>query len=174
MTSFDERNVPQRNKNDVGEFTILPATGPSDPRASDAGRALMKLFLERTQGKRLLNRSDFSPVDLKPFLTNIIILDVVYGEDGLVSDGIVRLMGSKLSAFYGENTGTSVLAHPSSSGSRFVAGARAAIEHQTTAIGTATQALPNRPLYRVVTCMTPVADAEGNVVQMLGLIELFT
>lgn len=163
-----------RHEDDLGEFSILPATGISDPRASDAGRALMNFFYERNEGKRLLMRSDFSPVDLKPFLTNIIILDVIYGEDGLVSDGIVRLMGSKLSAFYGENTGTSVLAHPSNSGSRFITGARSAIEHQTTVIGTATQALPNRPLHRVITCMTPVADAEGNVVQMLGLVELFT
>ena len=174
MTSFDANDIPVRHKNDVGEFTLLPATGLNDARASDAGRSLMELFHERSGGKRLLRRNDFSPLDLKPFLTNIIILDVVYGEDGLVCDGIVRLMGSAVATFYGENTGTSVLAHPSSSGARFIAGARAAIECQKSVIGTATQALPNRPLYRVVTCMTPVANADGTVVQMLGLIELFS
>jgi len=163
-----------RHKDDVGEFTLLPATGLDDPRASDAGRELMKFFHEKNEGRRLLMRSDFSPMDLKSFLTNIIIMDVVYGEDGLVCDGIIRLMGSALATFYGEYTGKSVLLHPSSSGARFIAGARTAIESQATVIGTATQAVPDRPLYRVVTCMTPVADTDGTVVQMLGLVELFS
>jgi len=174
MTDCEVNKSLVSDTKDDSEYTLLPATGLYDPRASDAGRALLQLFHDRTGGERLLKRSDFSPVDLKPFLVNIVIMDVVYGDDGLICDGIVRLMGSGLSAFYGEYTGRSILLHPSSSGERFIVGARMAVENQCSIIGTAMQAVPNRPLYQIATCMTPVVDEDGKVVQMLGHVQLFT
>jgi len=84
MTSFDTDDSGLRQIDDEGDFTLLPAVGLCDPRASDAGRDLMKFFHGLHEGTRLLTRGDFSPVDLKPFLTNIVIFDLVFGDDGLV------------------------------------------------------------------------------------------
>ena len=174
MSSFDKQNTLVRRPEDIGEFILLPAAGLDDPRASDAGRALMHFFHERTGGTRLLKRSDFSPMDIKSYLVNIIIADLIYGEDGVVCDATVRLMGSGLSAFYGEHTGGKVLDHPSGAGVRLVMGAQEAIKAQSTVIGTSSQATQDRPLYKVATCMIPIVDDSGTVIQMLGHIYPYT
>jgi len=173
MSSFDDNINPVRPKGVGGEFNVAAATSIDDPNASDAGRALMRFFHGRTGGTRLPKRSDFSPADIKAYLTNIIIMDVVYGEDGLVSDGIIRLMGGNVATYYGEFTGRPVSEHPSDSCERFVRGARAAVACQGPVVGHANQSVPDKARYSVKTCWVPIVDDAGKITQMLGHIQLF-
>lgn len=61
---------------------------------------------------RLLSRADVKPQELKPHLLNIVILDLVFGQDGALADIIPRLIGSNVEHFYGDMTGRSVTEHP--------------------------------------------------------------
>jgi len=173
MTSFDQDDIPVRPTGVGGEFVVAPATSVDDPKASEAARALMRFFRECTGGTRLLRRTDFSPVDIKAYLTNILILDVIYGDDGLVSDGVIRLMGSNVATYYGEFTGRLVNEHPSDSGARFVLSARTAVDCRGPVVGHAAQSVPDKSRYSVKTCWVPIADDSGEIGQMLGHIQLF-
>jgi hypothetical protein len=173
MISFDNTDNFVRGRELGGEFLIKPATGVDDARASFGGQALLRLVEDRTGGTRFLKRSDFSPADLKPFLPNIMIMQVVFGDDGLVCDGIIRLMGGALTIFYGQFTGKSVLDHPSDSGRRFVMAANAAIEARTAAIGNAVQTTPDKPTFKIATCIVPIVNDAGVVIQTIGHIQLF-
>lgn len=174
MTSFDFEKIPVRPVGAGGVAYIELADSADDPRASEAARALMQLFEVRTGGTRLLKRTDFTPMDIKKYLPNIIILDLVFGENGKVRDGTVRLMGSALAGFYGEYTGRSVLEHPSKSGDRFIRSAQLAVDANGTVIGGAEQAAPDQPYYKVETLVMPVVDEADAIVQMLCHVQLFT
>jgi len=173
MTSFDQLKSPVRPKGKGGAFLIAAATGIDDPLASEAGRALMKLFYDRTGEGRLATRRDFSPADLKPYLTNITIMDVLYNDAGLVCDGIVRVMGSDLEAYYGHLTGRHISEHPTDTGERFVASAQAAVDAKGPSVGHSTQSVPDRERFSVKTCWIPIADNKGEITQILGHIQLF-
>ena len=173
MTSFDHNDNPIRPKGVGGEFTVNPATGLDDPKASEDARALMHIFHERTGGGRFLTRSDFSPSDIKAYLSDILIMDVIYGDDGLVNDGIIRLMGTNVAIYYGEFTGRPVSEHLSDSRGRFVLGARAAIACNGTVIGQSAQSVAEEGNYSVKTCWVPIADDSGKMIQMLGHVQLF-
>ena len=154
-----------------GDVIVKIAEGPDDPRASDTGRVLMKLFAERTDGTRMLKRSDFSPTDLKAGLTNIMITDVKYDENGLPVDAIIRLMGSALTIFYGEFTGKSVLDHPTESGERYMMDVRMAVETGCMIIGRAERATPDETFLKVISLVVPIADDGVHVNQTLALIQ---
>jgi len=158
----------------TGDVTIKPATGLDDPRASDSGRDLMQFFHGKTGGKRLLRRSDFSPMELKRKLVNTVILDVVYDEYGNPTDGIIRVMGSVLTAFYGEYTGKNIMSHPSDSGPRFMTAAKLINEMRCPVIGRSEQGLPDRPTVNVTTLFVPISDDGERVNQIFGMIELQT
>jgi len=174
MTSFDKDDVLVRPDHFDGTVVIKPATGPDDPRASNAGRALMRFVNGKTQGERLLRRSDFSPVDLKSYLTNIMILDLKYDAGGQPVDGIVRLMGSDLSSFYGEFTGRSVMDHPSESGQRLLIVADLVCKTKSMVIGNAEQGMPNQPLRKIVTLTVPIADDGMHINQLLILVQPYS
>jgi len=171
MPIFDPRTPFVRPQKIDGEVTVKPAEGPDDPRATDIGRKLMKLFDERTGGTRMLKRSDFSPNDLKPGLPNIMITDVKYDESGSIADAVVRLMGSALSVFYGEYTGKSVLEHPSEAGTRLLTDARMAIETGCMVIGRAENTSPDQALINVISLVVPIAEDGMRVNQILALIQ---
>lgn len=173
MTSFDQDKGPVRPEGKGGAFTVAPVTGLDDPLASDAGRALMRFFHERTGGKRLLKRSDFSPTDIKEYLTNIVIMDMVYGEDGLVCDGRIRVMGTNVATYYGEYTGRLISEHPTDTGERFVMGALAAVASKGPVIGRADQSSPDKSRLSVKTCWIPIINDDGEITQILGHIQLF-
>ncbi|MCH8862228.1 MAG: PAS domain-containing protein [Proteobacteria bacterium] len=69
-------------------------------------------FRRKMKPGRLLSRADVKPEELKPHLLNIVILDLVFGEDGALDDVILRLIGSNVERFYGKLTGRSVTEHP--------------------------------------------------------------
>ena len=174
MTSFTNWKAPVRPDGADGEFEITPATGLDDPRASKGGQALMELVHNRTGGKRMLQRSDFSPKDIKDLLPNIILFEVVYDQDGTVKDGIIRLIGSALSSFYGNFTGRSVLDHSASTGKRFLMSAHSIITSELPSLGTADEAVSEMPFYKVKTCLVPIADKAGKIIQIMGHIQLYT
>lgn len=70
-------------------------------------------FRARKTGERLLSRADVNPGELKPYLLNMVILDLVFSEDGTLKDIIARLIGGNVEHFYGNLTGRSVTEHPS-------------------------------------------------------------
>lgn len=63
-------------------------------------------FMSGARGDRQFNsRSDVSPVKLKGYLPRITILEPIFDSTGKVSDARYRLMGTEISALYGEATG---------------------------------------------------------------------
>ncbi|TNE64276.1 MAG: PAS domain-containing protein [Alphaproteobacteria bacterium] len=104
-------DMPHRNDVDLPTFVIHDA---EDCRADDPVlEQLLSYFESRTRGRRLPCRADFNPADLKPLLPEICILLPVYGEEGVLKDIKVQLMGTEVASFYGEVTGSSALAHAS-------------------------------------------------------------
>lgn len=69
-------------------------------------------FRRKMKPGQLLSRADVNPQELKPHLLNIVILDLVFGEDSALEDIIPRLIGSNVEHFYGKLTGRSVTEHP--------------------------------------------------------------
>jgi hypothetical protein len=69
---------------------------------------LLKYFEQKTGGKRLPYRADISPRDLKKFLPELFLFQILYDPDGGVEDLMVQLMGTTVANFYGEITGQTV------------------------------------------------------------------
>lgn len=53
-------------------------------------------FRRKMKPGQLLSRADVKPWELKPHLQNIVILDLVFGEDSALADIIPRLIGSNV------------------------------------------------------------------------------
>jgi|GEM_PF-1294389 len=173
MSNFNFKNAPVRPTGDVGVAEFKPATGVDDPRSCDAGRALMYFFDEKTAGKRLIRRSDFTPREIQPYITNVILLDLIYDEEGEATDAIVRLMGSALVTFLGEYTGKSILSHPSSASDRFLRTMQLTVKHRCNIIGTAEQNEPDKPHYRVESLSVPISDDGTLINKMLVHLQLY-
>jgi len=73
---------------------------------------ILRYFDAKTKGKRLAERSDVSPVELKDKLPNICVMVPIYDASGALSDVIIKLIGTTLVDFYGEMTGKSIFKHP--------------------------------------------------------------
>ena len=174
MSSFNFRNAPVRPKGDVGGVEFNPASGVDDPQSCDAGRSLMRFFEQKTGGERLVKRSDFTPRDIQPYITNIFLFDVVYGENGEAVDAIVRLMGSALVTFFGEYTGKSILSHPSSASERFLKTMQLTVEHRCNIIGRAEQNEPSKPYYKIESLSVPISDDGTLINKMLVHLQLYS
>jgi len=68
---------------------------------------ILAYFRKRTGDARLPRRSDVIPRDLQVYLPRVFIWDIVRDAQGRVEDTSSRLMGTGLSSFYGEFTGSS-------------------------------------------------------------------
>lgn len=66
---------------------------------------LIKYLEEKTEGKRLAKRADINPVDLKSSLPFITLLETTCDDNKQLCTVKIKLMGSGLTHFYGENTG---------------------------------------------------------------------
>lgn len=83
---------------------IIDVTSAED-LISDGQRALYEYFNSKTNNERLAKRDDLNPEEIKPYLPNIGMVDVVRNDNGDLEDLIVRLLGTALVTFYGEITG---------------------------------------------------------------------
>lgn len=90
----------------LGNFSVTDA----DAVRSTSARVdeLLRYFEEKTEGSRLPRRADISPRDLKKFLPELFIFQVLYDDAGKVEDLLVQLMGTTVANFYGEITGQTV------------------------------------------------------------------
>ena len=75
---------------------------------SQAVDEILSYFEGKTRGERLPCRADISPGDLKRFLPDFFIFQVVYDDHGELDDLLVQLMGTTVANFYGEITGRTV------------------------------------------------------------------
>jgi hypothetical protein len=177
MTSFDvatSQDALERPVGAGGSVYIEPATGASDPMATEAGQKLLAFFEEKTGGTRPVTRRDFTPADLRSRLQNIMMVDLAYDDFGDVSDAVIRLLGSALAAYYGEYTGRSVLTHPSQSGARLLKAANCSRENgDAPVIVRVFQDDPELPQLDIRTLYIPIADNMGNIVQGLMMAEFF-
>jgi len=142
--------------------------GPDDPAASPMAQDIMRKIGVMTGGNRLLMRSDFRAADFTSYLGNIILVDAVYGEEGVLVDGTVRLMGSCLDAFYGKLTGSSILTHRSEAGTRLLRSMQTAVDTRDMVILFAEQTRDDQSFYKVNSLVVPIADEGGNIVQFFA------
>lgn len=106
INSLSENTVEgTRVDRDLGNFTITDADAvrTDSPRIDE----LLDYFTEKTGGNRLVCRADVSPRDLKKFLPEIFMFQIIYDGDKL-EDLLVQLMGTTVANFYGEITGMTV------------------------------------------------------------------
>lgn len=172
MTSFGFEEMPHRPLVvDDGEVHITTVTGANDPAATPMGREILRFVEAKTGGARMLRRQDFTPADFRKYLSNIMLLDVAFDDDGVPADGIIRLMGSSLAAYYGEYTGKSVLAHPSKSGSRMIRAMQMMAETGKCVVIYTAQLEADREFYKIISLIVPIEDAAGNMVQTLAHIQ---
>ncbi|NVJ71263.1 MAG: PAS domain-containing protein [Alphaproteobacteria bacterium] len=66
---------------------------------------LLDRLAEKKGDRRFNNRADVAPSSLGRYLPHITILEPLYDDAGLVVDARYRLMGTEISALYGEATG---------------------------------------------------------------------
>ncbi len=62
-------------------------------------------FEVKTGGKRMPRRADLNPVDMKPSLSEVALLELIYDDGGAFVDAKVSLVGGRLESFYGAVTG---------------------------------------------------------------------
>ena len=106
INSLSENMVEgMRGDRDLGNFTITDAETirADSPRIDE----LLQYFTNKTAGRRLVCRADVSPRDLKKFLPEIFMFQIIY-ENGKVKDLLVQLIGTTVANFYGEITGMTV------------------------------------------------------------------
>ncbi len=95
-----------RRDRELGNYRIMAAAeARTGSRRIDE---LLGYFEGKTGGARLPRRSDISPHELKPFLPELFIFQLLYGADGKLEDLLVQLMGTTVAGFYGEITGQTV------------------------------------------------------------------
>ncbi len=68
----------------------------------------LKYFEAKTGGKRLPNRADVQPSELKDILTEVCLFSIMYDENDVFVDAVIQLMGTTVASFYGEITGLTV------------------------------------------------------------------
>ena len=66
---------------------------------------VMTFFEGKTKGKRMPERSDFTPVELMKYLPNMTLLELKLDDNGDVEDVFCRVCGSHCAIIYGEVTG---------------------------------------------------------------------
>ena len=172
-TSFNTVLGISRGSGHGGEVAIRPLWGRDDPLLSNESKRLLSLLDKKTGGRRLLRRSDFSPGYLRAFLPDLMILELIVDATGRVEDAIVRLMGTSLAAFYGEETGNSVLVHPSQAGARAIRTADEARRRRQTMVSQVVQVRPDRPKIDIRNLLMPMENNQGEVEQALVHFQLF-
>lgn len=110
--SLQDSNRDQPDRNDLANVEHENLHGDAlDALEGPLGEFLAH-FRRKMKPGELLSRADVKPQELKPHLLNIVILDLVFGEDSALEDIIPRLIGSNVEHFYGKLTGCSVTEHP--------------------------------------------------------------
>ncbi|WP_262693156.1 PAS domain-containing protein [Kordiimonas aquimaris] len=65
---------------------------------------VLAYFDKKTDGLRLPRRADLNPSDLKPYLPEVSLFDLIYNAHNEVEDVYLRLLGTRLDDFYGAHT----------------------------------------------------------------------
>lgn len=66
---------------------------------------VMTIIESKTNGQRLLRRSDFTPRDFVNYLPNIAFYELKFDDHNKISDLYCILSGGRIAAFFGEATG---------------------------------------------------------------------
>ncbi len=148
-------------------YTVDVISGVDDPRLTAGGKKVLGFFLDKTEGKRLPIRKDFTPFDLRAYLPNIILVDLVYGDDGVPCDAILRVIGSELEVIFGGRAGVNLIDHPSGVGIRPIRAAQVLIQERTYMVGQAKETLPDKPFWTTTSVNIPLVDESGKITQML-------
>lgn len=84
-------------------FYVVPLDDDTPVREDMAW--MLQHMAERRGGAAMNRRRDVSPAALRTYLPRITLLEPVYDDDSQVVDARYRLMGTEISALYGEATG---------------------------------------------------------------------
>ncbi len=151
--------------NNVNDYTLHKVNGLDDPYASNAGRELIRFFMSKTGGSRLLTRQDFSPVDIKKFLPNVYVADIVYDEFDRAIDAKIRVSGTQLDELFGNVTNMSLLEHPSKVGVRGMAAVRMIVNSRNMVVCSSNQLAPEKPYWGNVSLFVPIVDEDDRITQ---------
>lgn len=137
MSSFDS-GVIDRAAMELKNYSIK-AIDEDGAELTVEQAELLAFFEDRTGGTRLARRSDFHPAELKAFLPGICIVEPILDENDKPVDARFRLMGTAVSAAYGEMTGKLASEHTNAEVSaRFFKMLELAIYRKTAVFGWAT------------------------------------
>lgn len=154
-------------------------TAVTDDRTSltDSQTFILDYFKAKTEGQRLINRSDVLPAELVKYLPNIALIDLEYDEQGNLSNFVARLMGTLIADFYGDFTGASVhsdIVKNSAPGvqDRLFAQVRAAIEHRNGITAKASASFENSSGLRINTVFIPMSPNNRDIDMVFIYVEV--
>lgn len=173
---LNDPSKPSRGdlKNPLFEIT---AVTDDRTRLSDSQTFILDYIKAKTEGDRLLNRSDVVPAELVKYLPNIALIDLEYDEQGNLSNFIGRLIGTAIADFYGDFTGASVhsdIVKNSAPGvhDRLFAQVRAAMEHRNGITAKASAPFENRPGLRINTIFVPMSPNNRDINMVFIYVEV--
>lgn len=109
--SLQSDNWDKPERNDIADVEHENLHGEALARLAGPLGDFLAHFNKKRKPGQLLSRADVKPQELTPHLLNMVIMDLVFGEDGTLEDVVPRLIGSNVEHFYGNLTGRSVTEH---------------------------------------------------------------
>ncbi len=175
---LDDPTAPHRIDLKTSTFDVKEVTDAS-VELSEAQKSILAYFHDKTEGKRLVCRSDLKPNEMVKYLPNVALYDIEYDDRGEVSDVICRLFGTVLAGFYGEFTGLSVHSEIVKNASpdlqyRLLLQVNAAVNYRNAVTSVATASFGCIAGMRIFTLTIPMATNDSDIDKIFMYIEVET
>lgn len=130
-------------------------------------------FRDRMTDGTLPSRADVKPEELKPYLLHMVILEIVFDEDGGIEDLLTRLIGGDAEHFYGKLTGLSITEHPSKKAvSRTFNSVTKMVELRAPVLADTRGRLPDGNDVTIRTLYIPLAQDGKTISQVVAYVEI--
>lgn len=130
-------------------------------------------FRAKMTDGQLLSRADVKPEELKPYLVDMGILELVRDEQGSFSDLITRLIGSSIEHFYGNMTGHCLSEYPNKKAvARALGSVAKAIELRAPVLADMRGRLPDGNDISVRSLYIPLSQDGETIDQIIVYLEL--
>lgn len=143
--------------------------------------AIMKYFNLKTQGKRFASRADINPSEISSYIPYVFLFDVEVDDEGNLIEMKIRLLGTKLAEFYGEQTGKTFIDDKSETSlqktlpdtqSRLERSVRMVLKHRKPIRSHAQQVSDEKDYVQVKVIMVPLSDNGTDINKIFGYTEL--
>lgn len=173
ISSFDKviDRIGAKQGYGSGDYTLVPADDGRD--FGDDFAEFIDYFAKKRGSNRYNRKSDVSPVDLKPFLPWVSLLEAKYDAEGCFVDALVTLQGSDACGAYGDCTGQLIsVAHPPLIADRILTSMRRGVETGAAVIGCSEERKMTPPHVRVNILYLPLSRDGSNLTHFIVYMRL--